>query len=200
MKKVLAVLLSVMMLLGAVSFSISAATTSYKPSEDAWDTYSTLRQTQIIKSDQVILAFDVQNGTFYDKVNVYEGGKFQEKSGVTGVYYMIPDNINSVNTNLIPGRYVILPQVVAPTGSIFDGWYSYYDGEVYSADSRYIIPSGADAIGVLEFVAFYSPAPVEAGALDGILGALLGVVNKIAALLFPDLNIDLGALLSGLFN
>ena len=113
---------------------------------------------------------------------------------------MIPDNINSVNTNLIPGRYIILPQVVAPVGSTFDGWHSYYDGEVYSAGSRYIIPEGADAIGVLEFVAFYSPAPVEGDVLTTILNALLGVVNKVVALLFPDLTIDIGGLLSGLFN
>lgn len=200
MKKVLAVLLSVMMLFGALSFSSSAAVTNYKPSDASMELYTTLKQTMVIKEDQVLLGFDVQNGTFFGKVNVYEKGVFEDKEGVTGVYYMVPNNINSANTNLIPGRYVLLPNVVAPTGKTFDGWYCYYDGEMYSAGSKYIIPEGADAIGVIEFVAFYSPAPVEKDIFDTIISTLLGVFSNFISLLFPDLGIDIGGLLGGLLN
>ena len=205
MKKVLALVLAVMMLFGSMSLNASAAVTNYKPSDASLAKYTTLKQTGVINPDQAILAFDVQNGTFFDKVNVYEGGKFQSVAGVTGVYYMIPDNINSVNTNLIPGRYVILPLVTAPTGKTFDGWYCYYDDEVYSAGSKFIIPGDAEFgvssfDGVIEFVAFYSPAPIEKDIFATIISTLIGLVAGLIAPMIGMTEDELVALVGGLFN
>ena len=205
MKKVLALLLAVMMLFGSLSVNVSAATTDYKPSVASKDLYDTLLQTEVIKLDQAVLAFDVQNGTFYGEVNVYEGGKFQNKSNVTGVYYMIPNNSAGSNTNLVPGRYIILPQVVAPTGKVFDGWYCYYDDELYSAGSKYIIPgdskTGVSAFdGVIEFVAFYSPAPVEKDIFATIISTLIGLVAGLIAPMLGMTEDELVALVGGLFN
>ena len=205
MKKVLALVLAVMMLFGSMSLNASAAVTNYKPSDASLAKYTTLKQTGVINPDQAILAFDVQNGTFFDKVNVYEGGKFQSVAGVTGVYYMIPDNINSVNTNLIPGRYVILPLVTAPTGKTFDGWYCYYDDELYSAGSKFIIPGDAEFgvssfDGVIEFVAFYSPAPIEKDIFATIISTLIGLVAGLIAPMIGMTEDELVALVGGLFN
>ena len=205
MKKVLALVLAVMMLFGSLSVNASAAITDYKPSEASIAKYTTLKQTGVINSDQAILAFDAQNGTFFGTLNVYEGGKFQSLDDVTGVYYMIPDNINSFNTNLIPGRYVILPQVVAPVGKTFDGWYCYYDDELYSAGSKYIIPGDAkfgvsSFEGVIEFVAFYSPAPVEKDIFATIITTLVGLVAGLIAPMIGMSEEELVALVSGLFN
>ena len=202
MKKVLALLLAVMMLFGSLSVNASAAVTDYKPSEASTALYTTLKQTGVINLDQAVIAFDVQNGTFYGKMNVYEGGKFQAMDGVTGVYYMIPDNVNSLNTNLVPGRYVILPQVVAPTGKTFDGWYCYYDDELYSAGSKYVIPAeGVGAFGgVIEFVAFYSPAPVEKDIFATIISTLIGLVAGLIAPMLGMTEDELVTLVGGLFN
>ena len=205
MKKVLALLLAVMMLFSTLAFSSSAATTDYKPSEASTALYTTLKQTGVINLDQAVLAFDAQNGTFFGKVNVYEGGKFQQMTGVTGVYYMIPDNINSLNTNLVPGRYVILPQVIAPVGKTFDGWYCYYDDELYSAGSKFVVPGNADIgvsafDGVIEFVAFYSPAPVEGDIFATIISVLIGIVAPLIAPLLGMTEDDILALVGGLFN
>ena len=205
MKKVLALLLAVMMLFSTLAFSSSAAKTNYKPSEASTALYTTLKQTGVINLDQAVLAFDAQNGTFFGKVNVYEGGKFQQMTGVTGVYYMIPDNINSLNTNLVPGRYVILPQVIAPVGKTFDGWYCYYDEEIYSAGSKFVIPGHADIgvsefDGVIEFVAFYSPAPVEKDIFATIISVLIGIVAPLIAPLLGMTEDEILALVGGLFN
>ncbi len=209
MKKVLALVLAVMMLFGSMSINASAAVTDYKPSEASIAKYTSLKKAGVIKSDQAILAFDAQNGTFYGELNVYDSKEetgFRTETGVTGVYYMIPDNLGSFNTNLVPGRYVILPQVIAPTGKVFDGWYSYYDDAIFSAGSKYIIPGdsnvGAEDTfkGVLEFVAFYSPAPVEKDIFATIITTLVGLVAGLIAPLIGMEEEELVALVSGLFN
>lgn len=222
MKKVLALILAVMMIFASLAVNVSAANATetapediYVPSEASSNKYKQLLDLEVIQIDQAMLTFDAQSGTFYDKVNVYgEDGKFELKSGITGVYYMIPDNFGGVNTNLVPGRFVILPQVVAPAGKVFDGWYCYYDGEIYSAGSKYEVPGKvledgkyADPLttfgGVIEFVAFYSPAPVEGDIFSKIITTLIGLIAEA----FPDLFAKLGmtaddivALVGGLFN
>lgn len=205
MKKVLALVLAVMMLFGSMSINASAAITDYTPSEASKAKYTTLLQTGVINTDQALLAFDVQNGTFFGKVDVYEGGEFKSKDGVTGVYYMVPNNKASLNSNLIPGRYVILPQVTAPANKTFDGWYCYYDDELYSAGSKYVIPGNAQVGvseygGVIEFVAFYSPAPIEKDIFATIISTLVGLVAGLIAPMIGMSEEELVALVGGLFN
>lgn len=205
MKKVLAVLLSVMMLFGALSFSSSAS--SYVDLEN--DFLKSLRETGVITDEQIVLSFDLQGGTMYGSVLVYDidNKVFILQEGVTGVYNMIPDNsVAPLKTQQTPGKYVILPQVIPPAGKVFDGWECYADGQTYIANSKYTIPKkydGTEGIiyehNIIEFAAVYSPAGIEGDIFDTILGVLLGVASQIIGLLFPELDIDLSGLLSGLF-
>lgn len=204
MKKVLALLLAVMMIFSALSFSISAVTTStgsYEISQLTKEKVETYRSNNVLKDDQVMLVFDAQSGTFYGKLNVYDNG-FVEKDGVTGIYYMLPDNTKSVNTNLVPGYYVILPSIIAPVGKTFDGWYCYADGQMYAPGSRYSIPEGADApeLGAVEFVAFYSPAPVEKDIFSTILTKLVELLAGIIAPMLGMTEDEFSALVGGLLG
>ncbi len=207
MKKVLAVLLSVMMLFGALSFSSSAA--DYVG--DKGSLIDTLRATGVINSSQVVLSFDLQSGAIYGSVPVYDEttGKFIYEEGVTGIYHMIPDNSQTITGTFgsklhTAGTYVILPSVVPPEGKVFDGW-EYRNSEgvvrVYSAASRFEIPEGDyqaySEKAVLYFTAVYSPAEIEGDIFDTILNVLIGVAGKILTLL--GINIDLDEILGGLF-
>lgn len=210
MKKILAVLLAVMMLFSAVSFTSSAATAT----DDYGYTSSlidTLRATKVINDNQVILCFDLQTGTMYGKVPVYDKttNKFTQTEGVTGIYHMIPDNSQTLTGTdgsflHTEGSYVVLPSVIPPEGKVFDGWeYKNYEtGErrVCSAGSRFEIPKG-DYVqfshkAILYFTALYSPAEIEGDIFDTLLNVLIGVAGKVLALL--GLNIDLDSLIGGL--
>lgn len=208
MKKVLAVLLSVMMLFGALTFSSSAVTDN---SGNTGSLIDTLRATGVINSNQVVLCFDLQTGTMYGKVPVYNKttNKFVQTEGVTGIYHMIPDNSQTITGTdgsylHTAGSYVILPSVIPPAEKVFDGWeYTNYEtGErrVYSAGSRFEIPEGDYKVysdkAVLYFTALYSPAEIEGDIFDTILNVLLGVVGKVLELL--GINIDLDGLIGGL--
>ena len=147
MKKVLAVLLSVVMLFGA--FSTCAFATDN--SGDRGSLIDTLRTTGVINSSQVILSFDLQSGTVYGSVPVYNvtTKKFEHQEGVTGIYHLIPDNSQTLTGTYgsklhTPGTSVMLPSVVPPEGKVFDGW-EYRNGDdvrVYTASSRFVIPAG----------------------------------------------------------
>ncbi len=206
MKKVLAVLLSVVMLFGALSFSSSAADNI----GDKGSLIDTLRATGVINSSQVVLSFDLQSGSIYGSVPVYDSvNGFVPTEGVTGIYHMIPDNSKTMTGTYgsklhTAGTYVILPSVVPPEGKVFDGW-EYRNSEgvvrVYAAASRFEIPEGDyqafSEKAVLYFTAVYSPAEIEGDIFDTILSVLLGVAGKVLALL--GINIDLDAILGGLF-
>ena len=200
MKKVLAVLLSVMMLFGALTFSTSAADSV----GDRGSLIDTLRTTGVINSSQVVLSFDLQLGSIYGSMPVYNTatGKFEYKEGITGIYHMIPDNSQTITGTYgsklhTAGTYVILPSVVPPEGKVFDGW-EFRDSEgkvrVYSAASRFEIPAGEYQLyaekAVLYFTAVYSPATIEGDIFDTILNVLLGLAGKVLALLGIDIDID----------
>ena len=207
MKKVLAVLLSVMMLFGALTFSSSAADNI----GDKGSLIDTLRATGVINSSQVVLSFDLQTGSIYGSVPVYNAstGKFEYKEGVTGIYHMIPDNSQTMTGTYgsklhTAGTYVILPSVVPPEGKVFDGWEyrdEYGNARVYSAASRFEIPEGDYQAytekAVLYFTAVYSPAEIEGDIFDTIINVLLGIAGKVLALL--GIDIDIEAIVGGLF-
>ena len=208
MKKVLAVILSVMMLFGVLTFSSSAAT---ETTGDKGSLIDTLRATGVINSSQVVLSFDLQSGSIYGSVPVYNAatGAFEYKEGVTGIYHMIPDNSQTITGTSgsklhTAGTYVILPSVVPPEGKVFDGWeYRNSQGvvRVYAASSRFEIPEGDYQVysekAVLYFTAVYSPAEIEGDIFDTILNVLLGVAGKILTLL--GIDIDLEGIIGGLF-
>ena len=202
MKKVLAVLLAVMMLFSAMSMSSVAL------SESSTQLLRDLKASKVITDEQVVLVFDLAGGTLKGKVEVYDENQgFIEKEGITGVYNMIPNNQGKLTASAqIPGRYVILPQVIAPKNYAFEGWYCYGEKGIvpsgtYSAGAAYFIPESADYVGVIEFFALMVPAPAESGMLDMLLGVFAKVVEAIANALnikLPE-DFDIASVLGSLF-
>lgn len=187
MKKVLAVLLSVMMLFGALSFSSSAA--------DA-QKYFEGNPSLVDPNTQVIIKFDLAGGTMKTPVWVYNEAaspaKFELQENVTDEYIMLPQDSESLK----PGYFVTLPELLPPIGYEFDGWYCYgitdvdgnfnpMEGNTHTPNSAYRIPAGS-AGQVIEFRALFSPAAVEGDIMDTILGALITVFGSIIGLLFFD--------------
>ncbi|MBO7319100.1 MAG: hypothetical protein J6V06_03665 [Clostridia bacterium] len=206
MKKVLAVLLSVVMLFSAFSTCVFA--TEY--SGDKGSLIDTLRETGVINSSQVILSFDLQSGAVFGSVPVYNATtkKFEHQEGVTGIYHLVPDNSQTYTGTYgsklhTAGTSVLLPSVIPPSGKVFDGWeYRNTNGDVrvYTAGSRFIIPEGdyqaySDKA-ILYFTALYSPAPIEKDIMDVLLGVLIEVAGKLFDLL--GIDIDISGLIGGL--
>lgn len=201
MKKVLAVLLSVIMLFGALSIGASAVTVT---GGDRGSLIDTLRATGVINSSQVVLCFDLQTGSIYGSVPVYNSatGKFEYKDGVSGIYHMVPDN-SQIYTGTYgsklhtAGTSVVLPSVVPPEGKVFDGWEftdAYGNTRVFAAASRFVIPEGDYQIysdkAILYFTAVYSPAPIEGDIFDTILNVLIGLAGKVLGLLGLEVNLE----------
>lgn len=180
MKKVLAVLLSVMMLFGALSFSSSAESASM---------YFQGESPLVNPLTQAIVTFDLAGGTMKNGVWVYNTTKsgfewVENFSGAT--YIMLPQNDPLA---MQPGTYITLPVVTAPTGYQFDGWYCYgiggdrTQGNTYAANSAYAIPAGT-AGQIIEFRAAYSPATIEPDTMETVMGILIKVFGTIVGLLF----------------
>ncbi len=181
MKKVLAVLLSVMMLFGALSFSSSAASVSL---------YFEGEKPLVNPNTQVIVTFDLAGGTLKNGQWVYNPSKqpvagFEWQEGITGTYIMLPQDSSS----MVPGTPITLPVVTPPTGYEFHGWYcygvagDYTQGSTYAANSAYYIPLGT-AGEVIEFRAAYGPAEIEPDTMETVMNILIKVFGTIIGLLF----------------
>lgn len=203
MKKVLAVVLTVMMLFSTIAIGASAAT-----SFNTTELLRSLRASKVITDEQVVLSFDLAGGTVLGKVEVYDENEgFVWKEGVTGTYNKVPNNNGQYVANAqTPGHYVILPSVIPPEGKVFDGWYCYgVDGIVpdghYVAGSKYFIPDGAQYVGVIEFFALMSPAPMEGDIFDTLIGVFVKVIETVIKAMGIELpeGFDIGEMLGGLF-
>ena len=173
MKKVLAVLLSVMMLFSVLSVGTSVAFEG--------DDY-----TDEVLSSQVILSFNLNGGSIKGGVKVYEGldaegnPVFSYNNRYTdNMYYMIPDSA----TSQIPGDIVTLPNVSAPSDYAFNGWYCYTTNETYAANRSFRIPTYVKG-GVIEFVADFSRTTPEEDTMGGVMNILVKVFGTIVGLLF----------------
>ncbi len=182
MKKVLAVLLSVMMLFGALSFSSSAASTSI-PYFNEINGNPALANPRT----QVIVVFQLLGGTLKSGVNVYdeETNKFTWVEGFDEpTYIMLPRN----SEDLKPESVIQLPAVTPPSGYSFDGWHcrgvaGIQEYATYAANSAFEIPAGS-AGQVIEFRAAYSPAEIEPDTMETIMTILVKVFGTIIGLLF----------------
>ena len=173
MKKVLAVLLSVMMLFSALSVGTCVAFEG--------DEY-----TDKVMTSQVILSFNLNGGSIKGGVRVYEGldangnPVFSYDNRYTdSMYYMIPDSVDSQKA----GDIVTLPNVTAPADYAFNGWYCYTTNETYAANRTFRIPSYTKN-GVIEFVADFSRVTPEEDTMGGVLNILVKVFGTIVGLLF----------------
>ena len=177
MKKVLALLLSVVMVFSALSICVFAAT-------DYEDLYSN-NSVYGLAHDQAILSFNLNGGKIKGGVWVYQNGKFNYVINYSeSIYDKIPDNSkDSTKTSQTPGEEVTLPPVTAPSGYAFNGWYCYLTMETYPANYKFIIPDEA-AGEVVQFMADYTNiAPEEEGA-GAALNILVKVLGTIVGLLF----------------
>lgn len=190
MKKILAVLLSVMMLFGALSFNSSA--TTYDNISGSDSLILTLRNTGVINPNQVIFCFELQHGTMLEEMPVYNRDTklFTYTAGVTGRYYLIPDNSKAyegvaASTLHTAGTSIYLPSVVPPSGKVFDGW-EYKDPKtqerrILSADSRFMVPyatySTNPELAIIYFEAIYSPGEVEGDFLSKIISVLVSLLS-----------------------
>ena len=185
MKKVLAVVLSVMMLFSVLSVGTSVAFNG--------DSFTD----EVIKK-QVILSFNLNGGNIKGGVEVYNGLKTDkygnlvyDENGNTiplfsytdrytdSMYYMIPSSDDSQN----PGDYVTLPDVSAPSDYAFNGWYCYTTNETYAANRSFRIPTYIKG-GVIEFVADFSRTTPEEDTMGGVMDILVKVFGTIVGLLF----------------
>ena len=181
MKKVLSLFLAVLMIFAAMSVSASAA-----EFEDPWHGFDGAPAS----NEQAVLKFVLEGGKLKSSQYIYDtkDGKFKYASpdDIGDVYVMVPQDATSMK----PGYSVSLPQLTAPKGYQFDGWYLYtlntdntITKEAYSATwGGFIIPKGA-AGKVLEFHPAYSPAEVEEDTLTKIIGILVQIFGTIIGLL-----------------
>ena len=180
MKKILSVLLATLMLFSVLGVSASASVY-----ENYYD------QGIVDRNTQVVLAFDLNGGSLKTGAYVYDTtiSKFVYKDGedITGKYIMLP---RTPDTQLV-GQFVKLPELNAPDGWQFNGWYCYLDGNSYAANSDFKIPAGA-AGEVVEFYAAYSPADVEEDTFATVLGILIKVFGAIAGIILYNGDTEQG--------
>ena len=176
MKKVLALLLSVIMLFGALSVGATAIN------------IDSVRADAGLIPSQVILSFNLNSGTIKNGVTVYD---YETKTFIyddnylDNMYYMIPDNSLVVDGKYsqLPTSVVNLPAVNPPSGYVFNGWYCYATNETYPGNRGFTIPS--DAAGkVIEFKADYLKAEPEEDTMAGVMDILVKVFGTIIGLLF----------------
>lgn len=179
MKKVLAVVLSVMMLFSALSVGASAIDTTSD------------RYIQQVLTKQAILSFNLNGGSIKGGVKVYDGSTIDPETKLPvakfswdirytdSIYYMIPEK----STSQVAGDVVTLPSVTPPSGYAFNGWYCYTTNETYAANRPFTIPSYAAGT-VIEFTADYSRSEPEEDTMGGVMNILVKVFGSVIGLLF----------------
>ena len=179
MKKVLALFLAIMMLFGALSVGASAMD------------LETIRQEQKLADNQAILSFDLNGGTIKGGVRVYTpayydaNGKLVEgtfswsESYLENMYYMIPEGAGEQ----VPGTYVRLPGVTAPSGYVFNGWYCVETNQTHTGNRMYKVPDYTGGK-VIQFIADYSLEVAEEDEMAGVFNILVKVFGTIIGLLF----------------
>lgn len=190
MKKVLSVFLAVLMLFAALSVSSFAeegtTNTPVKPPMAYHDWWG---EGGPCSPDQAVLSFNLNGGSLKAETQVYneETGKFEWKAGkdVTGIYYMVPQDRNTMKGEM----GVVLPEVIAPAGQQFNGWYCEacpcdisYVGNTYAATAAFKLPANCGGT-LIQFRASYSPADMEEPIINKVVGILMKVFGTIIGLI-----------------
>jgi hypothetical protein len=177
MKKILAVVLTVMMLLGTLSVASSAenygSINFFEEKNSAGN--------KIVNSNQVVISFKLGAGKITSGVWAYDIDRetFDYKEVFVGdYYYMIPQT----STAQTVGTSILLPTITPPSGMVFNGW-SDSNGQIHAYGTEYYIPSYAVGT-VIRLEADYSLAQPEEGTMDGAMGILVKVFGSIIGLLF----------------
>lgn len=172
MKKILAVLISVMMLFSALSVGASAI--------DLTDDYIT----QAI-AEEVIIAFNLNGGSIKGFVSEYDPDSpehFKSTYNYSGsIYYRIPGCDEVVQK---PGKQIPLPRVNPPADHAFNGWYCSATGETYPGGTLATIPSTGYTGKIIEYTADYTRTVPEEDTMAGVMDILVKVFGAIVGLLF----------------
>ena len=189
MKKVLSVFLAVLMLFGALSVSSFAEETTAPVVTPPMAYHDWWGEGGPCSKEQAVLAFNLNGGSLKSETQIYneETGKFEWKAGkdVTGVYYMVPQDPNTMKG----GMGVVLPEVIAPSGQQFNGWYceacpceTAQVGQTYAAAAVYKLPLNCGGT-LIQFRASYSPATIEEPTIKKVVGILMKVFGTIIGLI-----------------
>ncbi len=190
MKKVLSVFLAVLMLFGALSVSSFAEETTGSVVTPPMAYHDWWGEGGPCTPEQAVLSFNLNGGSLKAETQVYneETGKFEWKAGkdVTGTYYMVPQDPNTMKG----GMGVVLPEVTAPAGQQFNGWYceacpvagSEIVGNTYAATAAFKLPANCGKT-LIQFRASYSPATIEEPTLTKVVGILMKVFGTIIGLI-----------------
>ena len=189
MKKVLSVFLAVLMLFGALSVSSFAEETTAPVVTPPMAYHDWWGEGGPCTPEQAVLSFNLNGGSLKAETQVYneETGKFEWKAGkdVTGTYYMVPQDPNTMKG----GMGVVLPEVIAPSGWQFNGWYceacpceTAQVGQTYAAAALYKLPLNCGGI-LIQFRASYSPATIEEPTINKVVGILMKVFGTIIGLI-----------------
>ncbi len=193
MKKVLSVFMAILMLFGALSVSSFASSES-----NQW--FGDVNSGKPANYDQTVLYFDLGIGAL-PNASVYNQttGAFESQTNVTGSYYMIPRS----STEMKAGTYVTLPDLDAPDGYKFTGWYCYGTesgrgattlnliGNTYAPSTAFCIPEGLQGE-VLCFRASFAPIKQEEPTLNKVMGILIKVFGAILGILLYQGNTEEG--------
>lgn len=203
MKKVLSVFMAILMLCGAVSlgsFASSEGNQWFGPTDSG----------RPASYDQTVVFFDLGIGTL-PNASVYnlDTGEFESQTNITGSYYMVPRNDKVMKA----GTPITLPDLDAPDGYKFVGWYCYgtESGQVvtnvtnqsFPASTAFYIPDGLGG-DVLCFRATFSPIKQEEPTLNKVMGILIKVFGAILGILLYQGDTEQGIaamekIFSGLF-
>lgn len=177
MKKILSVVLAIMMLFSVMT--VGASATSKYP--DQW------HREGLANDNQAVLVFNIMGGSMRDPQLVYNAttGGFDNVSGVTGTYVMLPFNDEA---NIV-GSVIVLPIVTPQSGMAFLGW-EYTDPSglrhTLAGGSTFYITEAhftGNQYGVINFTAVYTSAEPEEDTMATVLsiltkifGAIIGIV------------------------
>ena len=193
MKKVLSVFLAVLMLFGALSVSSFAEETTGSVVTPPMAYHDWWGEGGPCTPEQAVLAFNLNGGSLKAETQVYneETSKFEWKAGkdVTGTYYMVPQSPETMKG----GMGVVLPEVTAPAGQQFNGWYceacpvagSEIVGNTYAATAAFKLPANCGKT-LIQFRASYSPATIEEPTINKVVGILIKVFGFIIGLIYGD--------------
>ncbi len=200
MKKALSLFLAILMIFSVLSVS-SFATGSITPADNSTADTATIQQklkeAGVMTDNDCVLKFYTLGGKFMGDQLVFDmtTGKFVAKS---------PDQLKTLGDPYVkfpnapgdqePGKMVALPDVEAPSGYKFNGWYCVEDGSTSVAGiSGYLIKDhfvtvdgrvGESTAGkTITFRAIYVPAEVEEPVFNKVFDILAKIFGTIIGLI-----------------
>ena len=190
MKKILAVLLSIMMIFGTVAFSASAASADAIPTADILS--GNLPGNLVFNADDnLVFVFKFTGGTMYTGQWELTTSGLVYNEGITNTYIMVADNGNKL---LSVTDKIWMPSIIPPSGQAFNGWFCSNGpdaGKTIAANAWYEIPDAAAGM-VIEFTANVSPAEPEEDTMTTIMNILIKIFGTIIGIVVYTGNVEQG--------